>query len=61
MKILRDLRALGGYQPGKDSELDRALQLVPKLYAMLGQSPGQPPNQNIISLAGDLLKPTGKN
>lgn len=34
----RDLRSLGGYQPGIDPELDRAVGLVPRLYAALQQS-----------------------
>jgi flagellum-specific ATP synthase len=34
----RDLRAMGGYQPGSDIELDRALVIVPKLYQALTQS-----------------------
>jgi flagellum-specific ATP synthase len=34
----KDLRALGGYQPGGDPELDRAVAFVPKLYAALHQS-----------------------
>lgn len=34
----KDLRAFGGYQAGKDLELDRAVAFVPKLYAALNQS-----------------------
>jgi flagellum-specific ATP synthase len=42
----RDLRSLGGYQSGKDQELDRAVAFVPKLYKALTQlrldgSPGE--------------------
>jgi flagellum-specific ATP synthase len=37
----RDLRALGGYQPGADAELDRALVFVPRLYAALNQRRGR--------------------
>ena len=39
----RDLRALGGYVPGADPELDRAVELVPKLYRILGQQAADPP------------------
>jgi flagellum-specific ATP synthase len=39
----RDLRALGGYVPGADQELDRAVELVPKLYRILGQQAADPP------------------
>lgn len=35
----RDLRLMGGYQKGGDSELDRAVQMTPKLYAFCAQSP----------------------
>ena len=34
----RDLRALGGYTRGLDSELDHAMNIVPKLYAAIEQS-----------------------
>jgi flagellum-specific ATP synthase len=34
----RDLRAMGGYTAGGDPELDKALVIVPKLYAVLRQS-----------------------
>jgi flagellum-specific ATP synthase len=33
----KDIRTLGGYQPGSDPELDRAVAFVPKLYAALHQ------------------------
>src|SRR6478609_9664353 len=38
----RDLRLMGGYQPGRDSELDQAVQLVPKIYDVLQQAPSDP-------------------
>lgn len=34
----RDLRAMGGYTPGADPELDHAVACVPKLYRILSQS-----------------------
>ncbi len=34
----KDLRALGGYQIGKDQELDRSVAFVPRLYGALNQS-----------------------
>jgi flagellum-specific ATP synthase len=37
----RDLRVMGGYQRGADAELDQAVDLVPKLYEALKQTPGQ--------------------
>ncbi len=36
----RDLRLMGGYQPGADQELDQAVGLVPKIYNAMKQSPG---------------------
>ena len=36
----RDLRLMGGYQPGADAELDQAVQLVPKIYNAMKQGPG---------------------
>lgn len=35
----RDLRLLGGYQPGADAELDQAVQLVPIIYEAMKQGP----------------------
>ena len=49
----RDLRAMGGYQPGADIELDRALVIVPKLYTAMCQSSSKPVEQDAFA---DLLK-----
>lgn len=38
----RDLRLLGGYQPGSDAELDQAVQLVPIIYDAMKQGPDSP-------------------
>ncbi len=38
----RDLRSMGGYVPGGDPELDKALAIVPKLYLALSQAPDSP-------------------
>lgn len=37
----RDLRLIGGYQPGTDPDLDRAVALVPKIYDLVKQSPDE--------------------
>ncbi len=37
----RDLRLLGGYRPGADEELDRAVQWVPQIYEVLKQTPDE--------------------
>lgn len=34
----RDLRLLGGYKPGANAELDKAVRMVPQLYSFLAQS-----------------------
>lgn len=38
----RDLRLMGGYQPGRDNELDQAVQIVPKIYDAMRQAPSDP-------------------
>jgi flagellum-specific ATP synthase len=38
----RDLRLMGGYHAGSDQELDRAIQLVPRIYEVMKQSPRDP-------------------
>lgn len=38
----RDLRLMGGYQRGLDTDLDKAVDLVPKLYGSLKQAPKDP-------------------
>jgi flagellum-specific ATP synthase len=40
----RDLRLMGGYRPGTDPELDRAVQIVPRVYEVLRQAPHDPPS-----------------
>jgi flagellum-specific ATP synthase len=35
----RDLRLIGGYRQGSDPDLDKAIQLVPKIYDVMRQSP----------------------
>ena len=38
----RDLRLMGGYRSGTDAELDRAIELVPRLYESMKQGPAEP-------------------
>ncbi|WP_046866622.1 flagellar protein export ATPase FliI [Microvirga massiliensis] len=38
----RDLRLMGGYQPGNDPELDQAVTIVPRIYEALRQDPSMP-------------------
>ena len=44
----RDLRAMGGYVPGADQELDRAVEMVPKLYRLITQSTAEPPSSDAL-------------
>jgi flagellum-specific ATP synthase len=40
----RDLRLMGGYRNGTDPTLDKAVQLVPRIYDVLRQSPEEQPS-----------------
>lgn len=40
----RDLRLMGGYQKGADAELDKAIDIVPKLYEVMKQTLADPPS-----------------
>lgn len=51
----RDLRLLGGYQPGGDAELDRSVQLTPAIYRALQQAPDAPPKPGVIEELSDIL------
>jgi flagellum-specific ATP synthase len=42
----RDLRLMGGYQRGSDADLDRAIDLVPKIYDAMKQSLEDPPSSD---------------
>jgi flagellum-specific ATP synthase len=52
----RDLRLMGGYQPGQDSELDQAVALVPKLYEAVTQSPANPPSRDAFQELAEALQ-----
>ncbi len=52
----RDLRLLGGYQPGADAELDRAVQWVPRIYEVLKQGPEEPPCEDAFAALATALK-----
>jgi flagellum-specific ATP synthase len=57
----KDLRLISGHRPGADPLLDRAVQLVPRIYELLKQDPhgGAPPNP-ISSLAQLIQDSTGQ-
>ncbi len=52
----RDLRLMGGYQPGADGELDQAVAIVPRIYDALRQDPGDPPSLAAFSDLAAALK-----
>ena len=52
----RDLRLMGGYKPGTDPELDRAVVLVPKIYQALEQDLAAPPSDDPFRELAELLQ-----
>jgi flagellum-specific ATP synthase len=48
----RDLRLLGGYQTGVDPVLDRAVEMTPRLYTLLKQTPRDPPTVDPFAKLG---------
>ncbi|MCJ8308787.1 MAG: flagellar protein export ATPase FliI [Hyphomicrobiales bacterium] len=42
----RDLRMLGGWKPGSDPELDKAVETVPVIYEAICQAPNAPLSEN---------------
>jgi len=51
----RDLRSIGGYRPGSDTALDRALEVVPRLYDALKQDLNDPPIEDVYAFLSQLL------
>jgi flagellum-specific ATP synthase len=43
-----DLRLMGGYQAGVDPARDKAIEIVPKLFEAMKQSPGEPPSTDVF-------------
>jgi len=52
----RDLRLMGGYQSGRDSELDQAIELVPKIYDAMRQDASAAPSAEPFRELRDMLK-----
>ena len=44
--LSRDLRLLGGWNPGSDPELDKAVETVPVIYEAICQPPNAPLSEN---------------
>jgi flagellum-specific ATP synthase len=53
----RDLRLMGGYRGGTDPALDRAIELVPRLYEAVKQSPDEPPSPDAFQDIARALTP----
>ena len=51
----RDLRLMGGYHHGTDPELDKAIELVPKVFDAMKQNPQDPPSQNAFQEVAQAL------
>lgn len=52
----RDLRLMGGYHPGTDAELDRAVLLVPRIYDALRQDPSTKPSVDAFADLAQILR-----
>ncbi|MGE0055771.1 MAG: FliI/YscN family ATPase [Hyphomicrobium sp.] len=52
----RDLRMIGGYQPGSDPDLDRAITVTPKIYELIQQKPDEIESGDIIAQISGVLK-----
>jgi flagellum-specific ATP synthase len=52
----RDLRLMGGYQHGHDSELDQAVTLVPKIYDAMTQAAKAGPSKDAFRELAEVLQ-----
>lgn len=52
----RDLRLMGGYQSGRDSGLDQAIDLVPRIYSAMRQDASAQPSADPFRELRDMLK-----
>jgi len=52
----RDLRLMGGYQPGHDPDLDQAVVLVPRIYEALRQDPSTPASRDAFMDLAESLR-----
>ena len=53
----RDLRLMGGYHPGNDTDLDRAVVMVPRVYDALRQEPSAKPSSDVFAELAQVLRP----
>jgi flagellum-specific ATP synthase len=52
----RDLRLMGGYQSGRDSGLDQAVNMVPRIYGAMRQDASAAPSADPFRELRDMLK-----
>jgi flagellum-specific ATP synthase len=55
----RDLRMIGGYKPGTDAEMDKAMEIVPRLYQALIQKQDDPASRDAFREVASALAQTG--
>lgn len=53
----RDLRLMGGYRAGSDPALDRAIDIVPRLYDAMRQAPSDPVSADVFQDIARALSP----
>jgi len=53
----RDLRLMGGYHPGTDTELDQAVSMVPRIYNALRQQMSAKPSSDAFAELAQILRP----
>jgi flagellum-specific ATP synthase len=52
----RDLRLMGGYHRGTDPELDKAIELVPRILEAMKQNPADPPSTDAFQEMAQALR-----
>jgi flagellum-specific ATP synthase len=52
----RDLRLMGGYHRGTDAELDKAIELVPRILEVMKQNPTDPPSTDAFQEMAQALR-----
>jgi len=52
----RDLRLMGGYHAGIDTDLDRAVVMVPRIYDALRQDPATKPSADVFADLAQVLR-----
>ncbi len=57
----RDLRLMGGYHRGVDAELDKAIELVPRILNAMKQSPMDPPSTDAFQEMAQALRSASDN